>query len=537
MTLKFYVSSLLALLCSPLIALPDINTMTLEEKIGQMLMVHFHGEEANEEAKRLIQEVHVGAFIYYSWSNGLNGPIQVQKLSNGLQKLSKSTVQAIPLLIAIDQEGGVVTRLSSGFTIFPGNAALGQTKMPDLATLSAVAIGEELKAVGINMNLAPVVDVNSNLRNPIIGVRAFSDSPQEVTLYGRLSLQGYRQAGIIATLKHFPGHGDVTVDSHLDLPVVKKSIEELEKTELLPFRTLLSDTNAIMTAHILIPSLDPQNCATLSSAILETLLRKQWGYEGVILTDSLVMQGVLNGCSSIDEAAVRAIQAGNDILVLGGKALNNEGSKELKTDDIVRIHQKLVEAVRQGKISKERIDASLRRILKLKNDYQLFQKTLPDMRDIELHVNTLEHQQLAKRIAKGSVKIIKKGIIPSNLEQKNIAIIAPEISNKAIQNTSLLQLGKENRSFFFNSLNEEEMKSSQALCTWADLLIICTYNAWKNEKQRLLIEGIYSSGKPVVVIALRDPQDAEAVPQGCFVIGTFSPTINSIQAAVDLLVR
>jgi beta-N-acetylhexosaminidase len=377
----------------------DINTLTVEEKVGQMLMVHFNGEAANEDANLLLQQAHVGGFIYYNWSNGLQNPAQVQKLSVGLQKLAKSISPHIPLLISIDQEGGVVRRLTTGFTRFPSNFAIAQTKHPKYAALSSFYTGQELKAVGINMNLAPVVDVNSNPLNPCIGVRSFSSSPEEVALLGKLSLQGYQKAGIIATLKHFPGHGDVTVDSHIGLPLVKKSLEELERTEFLPFKRLLKKTDAIMTAHILIPSLDPQNCATLSTIILEDLLRKQWGYEGVILSDSLVMQGVLDRCSSIDEAAIRAIQAGNDILILGGQALNNKGCTELKPDDIIRIHRRLVAAVNEGQIPKERLDISLQRILKLKRKYQLFKKQYPDAKDIAQFVNTPTHQQLAKEIA------------------------------------------------------------------------------------------------------------------------------------------
>lgn len=232
----------------------SLKEMTLEEKVGQLLMVHFNGEKVNDDAKILVKDTKVGGIIYYNWSNGLHSPEQIQTLSTGLQKLTEANQNPIPLLIAADQEGGVVARLNNGFTKFPGNKALGETFDPNLAEGAALAMGEELQAVGINMNLAPVVDVNSNPRNPVIGVRSFGDEAETVLAFGKKALNGYRQAQIIATLKHFPGYGDVAVDPHEDLPIVRKSKEELERVELLPFAKLASSADAIMTAHILVPA-------------------------------------------------------------------------------------------------------------------------------------------------------------------------------------------------------------------------------------------------------------------------------------------
>ena len=232
----------------------SLKAMTLEEKVGQLLLVHFNGEKVNNDAKILVQDTKVGGIIYYNWSNGLHSPKQIQTLSTDLQKLTEKNQNPIPLLIAADQEGGVVSRLHNGFTKFPGNKALGETCDPNLAESIALAMGEELQAVGINMNLAPVVDVNSNPRNPVIGVRSFGDEAETVFAFGKKALSGYRQAQIIATLKHFPGYGDVAVDPHGDLPIVRKSKKELERVELLPFAKLASSADAIMTAHILVPA-------------------------------------------------------------------------------------------------------------------------------------------------------------------------------------------------------------------------------------------------------------------------------------------
>ena len=338
----------------------SLQSMTLEEKVGQLLMVHFRGETPNDDAKTLIQDVCVGGIIYYNWANGLSSPSQVQTLSKGIQALAST-----PLLIAVDQEGGTMSRFTHGFTKFPGNRELGMIGDPDLTEKTAFAIGQELQALGINMNLAPVVDVDTNPRNPIIGTRSYSHSPETVFIHGERAARGYKQANIIATLKHFPGHGDVAIDSHLDLPVLHKTLEELESCELLPFAKLAPSVDAIMTAHILAPALDEEYCATLSSKTVK-YLRDTLGFQGMIISDSLVMKGVLKQCQSIDEAAICALNAGCDMLILGGGGL-----LELTIADVKRIHRSIADAVKSGRISEERLSQAVEKILNLKEQYGL----------------------------------------------------------------------------------------------------------------------------------------------------------------------
>jgi beta-N-acetylhexosaminidase len=344
----------------------SIEELSLEERVGQVLMVHFHGEVANEEAKILIQEVHVGGVIYFNWANGLTSPHQVRTLSAGLQRLVLEKPRArIPLLIAVDQEGGRVSRLREGFTSFPENRALGLIGNPSLAEATAFAIGEELHSVGINMNLAPVVDVDSNPQNPVIGSRAFGKSPETVSLFGEQALRGYERAKTISTLKHFPGHGGAE-DSHEALPVVRKSMEELERMDLAPFTQLAPKADVIMTAHLLVPALDPEHCSTLSSKTL-TYLREKIGFSGVIMTDSLVMQGVFEKCQSVEEASLQALNAGCDLLLLGGRIKTLD--RELRVADIQRIHRSLVDAVKEGRIPEERLNQAVQKILTLKERY------------------------------------------------------------------------------------------------------------------------------------------------------------------------
>lgn len=529
----------LALFClySPCFGSDTLQKLSLEEKVGQLLMVHFHGEVPNEEARALIQDTKVGGIIYYNWSNTLDSPEQVRALSKGLQELVKANSNPIPLLIAADQEGGVVARLNKGFTKFPGNRAIGQIGDSRLAEAAAFAMGQELQAVGVNMNLAPVVDVNSNPRNPVIGVRSFGEHPEIVADLGKSALKGYREAQVIATLKHFPGYGDVAVDPHKDLPIVRKSKGELEQVELLPFARLAGSAEAIMTAHILVPALDAENCSTLSEKTL-TYLREIIGFQGVIVADSLVMEGVVKKCHTVDEAAILALKAGCDILILGGKLLVGEHSGfELTVADVQRIHGAIVDAVTSGRIPETRVNQAVQKILDLKRRY-----IVPSVRDVELNqtVNTEAHRAIAQEIASLALKITKNEHSPiAPFHEKKIAIFAPQLLSDSIDQTSLFKIGKMTNFCFFSSLapSNTEIDVAKQSAKDADILLVCSYNAWKNPSQVTLIQSLMDTGKPVFLLVMRDPLDASFFPTAHLIFNTFSPSVPSIQAICDVLTK
>lgn len=343
----------------------SLDELSLEEKVGQMLIAHFHGRIANEDARILTREAHIGGFIYYNWTNELESPQQVKELSVSLQNLAK-----FPLFISVDQEGGRVQRLKNGFTKIPSAYEVAQILTPEQAENLAYTVGTELAQVGINMNFAPVADVNVNPANPVIGNRSFGNETESVVTFGRSMVRGYQKAGIIPVLKHFPGHGDVTVDSHYALPVVDKPKEDLLRIELKPFQELSHEVDAIMTAHILMPAFDTLFSATVSQKILDELLRKEIGFQGIVISDSLVMKGVLSQFPSVDEAAIAAIQAGCDILVLGGRQLIGKDEKvELSPQDILRIHRSIIRAIQRGDIPIERINEAVSRIIRVKLNY------------------------------------------------------------------------------------------------------------------------------------------------------------------------
>lgn len=514
----------------------EVQEMTLEEKVGQLLMIQFNGEMVNEEAVTLVNRLHVGGIIYYNWSNGLTSPEQVLGLSVGLQNLSAQNRLAIPLLIAADQEGGLVARLTRGFTVFPGNKALGMTGEPTLAEEAACAMGQELRAVGVNCNLAPVVDVNSNPRNPVIGIRAFGDSADIVIPFAKHALDGYHAAGVITSLKHFPGHGDVEVDSHEDLPVIFKSKQQLQALEFLPFAALADQADMVMTAHVMVPSIDPIHCATFSKSILD-ILRNEMGFKGVIITDSLVMDGALKNKRSVNDAAMDALNAGCDILLLGGKQLiHGHMRMALTAEDVARIHQSLVQAVKEGLVSEDRLNEAVQRILLLKQKYDLSALDTLDRskESLSLLVNTAPHHQLAEHIASLALKVEgEKQVFLKPLQQCKLVVMAPEMVRENVNQTSLMKLGGENVSLFFNGLNPtaKEVQEAMERAQEADCILFCAYNAWKNPSQEALVHSLCELNKPVIVMVLRDPLDAVLFPHAALILTTFGPTAPSIRAA------
>ena len=282
---------------------------SLKEKIGQMFMIGLRGTELSADERSLLGAYPFGGFILFN--QNLKAPKQILALCRSLWEIGGEA----PPFIAIDQEGGRVHRLPPPFTHFPPAAALGRTGNADLAYRTGLATARELAAVGVNLNFAPVLDVHSNPANPIIGDRALSSDPNEVARLGTAVIRGLREGGVIPCAKHFPGHGDTAQDSHLELPAVRKEAGELKSVELLPFVQACRDgVEAIMTAHVLYPALDPDYPATLSRSIGTGLLRQELGYDGVVFGDDLEMKAI-SGNYSLEDAVSLSLLAGIDTLL------------------------------------------------------------------------------------------------------------------------------------------------------------------------------------------------------------------------------
>jgi beta-N-acetylhexosaminidase len=355
--------------------------MNVSQLVGQLCMIGFEGAEVTPEFRAWMREYQPGGIILFS--RNLVDPVQIAHLTNDLQAMAGD----IPLLIAIDQEGGRVSRLPYGFTIFPPAAIVAQQRSADLAYQAAAVTAKELRAVGINMNMAPVLDIHTNSANPIIGDRAFGTEPDQVCLMGAATIAGLHDHRVLACGKHFPGHGDTSTDSHKELPVVNATRERLENTELQPFQYAIGhDLQAIMTAHVHYPALDPKNPATLSPIIVSGLLRKQLGFSGVILSDDLEMRAILDH-SSIGDAAVQSLQAGVDMLLVCKTCT-------LETDTIEAIRR----AIAVNDLEPTRVTASLTRIQSVKQrfayPYQpIDYASIPDRVGISVHQDVLANIQ------------------------------------------------------------------------------------------------------------------------------------------------
>lgn len=333
-----------------------IRSMTLEQKVGQMILAGIDGTEIDQATEKMISDQHIGGIILYKDNfSDLAGSV---KLVNQLKQANEGS--PAPLFISVDQEGGRVSRLPKDFAAIPDSGTVGRSNDEGLAEEMGSLLARELKLMGINVDFAPVLDINSNPKNPIIGKRAFGSNAEVVTKMGLAAMKGLREGGVISVVKHFPGHGDTSVDSHLDLPLVHKTTEQLQDMEWIPFKAAIDDkADAVMVAHILFPQIDPEAPASLSKVIVGEQLRGTLGYDGVVITDDMTM-GAIAKNYGIAEAAVRSVEAGTDIVLV---AHGYDVAKE--------VYDKLLQSVRDGQIEESRIDESVRRILALKQKYQL----------------------------------------------------------------------------------------------------------------------------------------------------------------------
>ena len=294
-----------------------MQEMTLEEKIGQLIIAYFNGPECGADLAEELRELHLGGVILFNTAGNIENPAQVAALTADLQNTALES-GGIPLFIAADQEGGIVARFREGVTVFPGNMALGAAGSEDLARLNASVLARELRIMGINLNFAPVVDVNNNPDNPVIGVRSFGSDPAAVARLGAAMVDPYREAGVLATAKHFPGHGDTAVDSHYGLPYIDHDRARLSSVELPPFQAMVdAGVPAVMVAHILMPGLTGSaELPTSLSPQAISHLRDEMGFEGLIMSDSMSM-GAITENWGLEEACVKAFQAGIDMIVFG----------------------------------------------------------------------------------------------------------------------------------------------------------------------------------------------------------------------------
>ncbi len=325
----------------------------IRRDIGQLLIGSLAGSTLTPEIRSLAREFSLGGVTLFS--RNIEAPEQVAELAVDVQRLASE----LPLWVAVDQEGGRVARLRKPFTEWPPMAVLGRSGSVDLATRFAAALAAELRAVGVTLDYAPVLDIHTNPKNPVIGDRALADDADLVGRLGTAIVRGLQDNGVAACGKHFPGHGDTAVDSHLELPLVEHPPDRIRGVECVPFREAIrAEVAFIMTAHVLVPALDEERPATLSPNIVQAILRDELGYQGVIVSDDLEMKAIAK-VYAVPDAAVQAIAAGCDgVLICSGDAEVQAATLEA-----------LVHAVEDGRISYKRIEAAMKRLRQAKERF------------------------------------------------------------------------------------------------------------------------------------------------------------------------
>lgn len=503
--------------------------MDLEHQIGQKLLLAFRGKESlSPEIIQAFEKYHPSGVTLFRPFN-MDTPAQIKKLNQSLQELAREL--GLPLLlIATDQEGGQLMAFGGG-TSLPGNMALGATRSPELARKSGEVLGRELAALGINVNYAPCADVNINPNNPVVGVRSFGEDPKLVGELAAAMIEGIQSQGVAATVKHFPGHGDTASDSHHGLGTVPHSRERLHAVELTPFRSALqADAKLVMTAHLGILSIDGGDAppATLSSNILTGLLRDELDFKGVIITDAMDMHAIRQG-ELLREDSLRAAQAGADILLM-----------TTDPQDQARAFEALVQGAKSGQLSQKNLQASVDRIMRLKN-WLIENATSPDLSVIQC----AKHMQVANEIAEKSITLVRdeKKYLPIKLEsEKRIAVIIPIPQDLTPADTSSYiqpKLAESIREYhtqtdeFKIPYAPSEQDASKVLeqVREYDLIVMGTINAYAEKKQAEFVRQLLQMRKPVIIIAMRLPYDLAMFPQASTYVCTYSILEPSMRAA------
>ena len=499
---------------SPAERLPD---MTLKQKIAQMFMVSFFGAELADIERDFLRRVQPGAVVLFG--RNVESPRQATALTNAYQQ-NIIDAGGPPLLIAVDQEGGRVQRLQDGFTRFPAPMLWTASQDNELAYAVGKAMATELGAVGVNMNLAPVADLNTRFDSPVIGRRSFGTDVELAAPILMNFIRGLQDNGVVATVKHFPGHGDTAADSHLELPRVDHARGRLDAVELPPFIAAFeAGADVVMMAHIWLRAFDSEPLpASLSGRVASDLLRGELGYDGVVMTDALDMDAVDTAYSPSD-ASIRAILAGNDLIAIGA---------HVGTSRIEAVIDDVAAAVQQGRIAESRIDASARRVLDLKRKYGLLDWRPLDPQTVQARLNLAAHDELVTRLfAQGITVIDVNGMIPL---RGRALIVYPAIRPRILD---------ECRGSGFDYLGvsaaprDEEIAWVEAAADAADRIVVFTWNAVDDPRQRRLVNAL--PPHKTIVAALWEPSDMLAFPDAAAYVLGYSPMLRATAAICDIL--
>lgn len=506
--------------------------MSLEQKIGQLLLVFVSGRDLSPSLQRSIDEYHAGGIVLFQ--DNISDSLQTVTLINAAQTAAISANVGIPLFVAVDQEGGTISRMPPNAALFPSQMALAATGDLDMAELMARSHAAQLKALGFNMNLAPVLDVNDNPDNPVIGTRSFGSDPQWAAQLGGRMVKAYKDSNIIAVVKHFPGHGNAAVDSHEALPVVRKSAEEIDAVELAPFKQMVwtGDADAVMTAHVAFPALDDSGLpATLSGKILGGVLRDRLGFRGLIVSDSMSMDAIDRKFTTA-QAMVMAFRAGIDLLATGSDIGRFEPAAR-------REYQSLLRAIRDEPALQQRLNESVRRILLTKARYGLLDWTAHDAAAADAILAAPEQLTAARAVAAKSVTLMRDldGQLPLK-DNDAVLLIAPRERDAVgfYDSTVLVDALRACHPKLEVALVDvrpggREIRAVAARAQKADKTIVAVFNARFYTQQAALIRAV---NRPIVA-ALRNPYDAFVANNAPAFVATFSDVSVSLEALASVL--
>lgn len=531
-----------------------IAGMTLREEVGQLFEINGYGQSVNATnhamvalnrkyygvgtIAQLIRKYHPGGIIYFNWSNDLAVPSQVRNLSNGIQRVALKTGARVPMVISTDQEGGEVERINSPGTVFPGNMPIGATRSIRAARQAGRLTGVELRAMGINVDNAPVVDVNINPLNQADGIRAYGDRVSLVSALGAAQVAGYqtRQStvGVGATAKHWPGFGDAPVNSDTGVAISRQTLAQVKRTNLPSFRAALrSGVDRIMVTHILFPKVTGSRIPTsLSRFWVDGLLRGHLHYSGPVVTDALDA-AALNGFSPA-QVALRALRAGDDELLEIAQTPADKAPA-----DLVSAYPAVLRAVRSHAISKARLDQSVTRILALKWRLGLVRHPVAIPNRIHDVVGTPAHLAAAQRIANGSITLLRNnaGLLPlqatpaekvlvTGFGQTTTATLGQLLSAHGLT-PQILETGF--------TPTRKMIARAEAAAEQSDLVVVATFNGWSAPSQLQLVNRLLATGKPVVVVAVGTPYDVAYLPGAQTFIAGYGYQPVTLSAAVKVM--
>lgn len=497
-----------------------VQDMTLEQKIGQLFVAGFPGEEPSEEFLGLVRKYKVGNVILFS--RNISSRHQLAQLTKGLFREIEGSAGVMPL-ISIDEEGGVVSRMPEDTAIMPSALAQAGTGDGQAVCQAARIVGEELKALGVNFNLAPVLDINSNSANPVIGVRSFGETPEQVGRFGEMAVKGYLEAGILCSGKHFPGHGDTDQDSHLALPVVSADRELLARRELAPFASLIGKgLPAVTIGHVIVPALEPEQVpCTLSRRVVTGLLREEMKFDGLVISDCMEMAAVRE-YYGVSRGAVEGLKAGIDLIFISHTASAVE-------EAVLAVRK----AVEDGELPMERVDDAVAHILAAKEKFGA-------CRWDEEGAGTREQMEFADMFLGKSVRPLQdngEGVFSLGgkpffvgVKPGGMTLASDEKDEKDFAHFMQDCFGGD-AMVCSADIAEEEIRECLERAEGKSSLVVGTLNGHLKPGQCRLLEALGGLGIPVAHVALRDPYDLDKSSGDVFKLPLYENSVRAMEKA------